>query len=74
MGLIKFALPIFNLVYFFWLVVISTLGQKLEALALAGLLGTLLGFTLRKHLNKIIIFQLLLALVISPKLVPNILY
>ena len=74
LGLIKFALPIFNLVYFFWLVVISTLGQKLEALALAGLLGTLLGFTLRKYLNKIIIFQLLLALVISPKLVPNILY
>ena len=71
---LKFVLPVFSFMYFSILLIVCTLGIKLKFMAIASLIATILGMLLYKHLNKVIIFQLLLAIVISPKLVPNILY
>ena len=71
---LKFALPVFSFVYFSILLIICTLGIKLKIIAIAVLVAALLGVLLYKYFNKVIIFQLLLALVVSPKLVPNVIY
>ena len=72
--ILKYALPVFNFVYFSILLIICTLGIKLKIMAIAVFIATLLGILLFKHLNKVIIFQLLLGLVVAPKLVPNVFY
>ena len=72
--LFKFLLPVFNVAYFLLLLVLCTYGIKLKILALAGIIGVVLGIILSKHLNKIVIFQLLLALIILPNLLRFVFY
>lgn len=72
--LLKFALPVFGFVYFSVLLVVCTIGLKLKIMAIAVFSATLLGIVMYRHYNKVIIFQLLLALLVLPNLVLNVLY
>ena len=73
-NILKLALPVFSFVYFSILLIICTLGLRLKIIAIVISIATLLGILLYKHLNKVIVFQLLLALIVYPKLIPNLFY
>lgn len=66
-NILKFGLSILSFVYFLCLVSICVFELRLKMLALAGLIGVVLGFLFYKRLNKFVVFQLLLALVALPK-------
>ena len=73
-ALIKYSpyvIPVLNVCLFAFLIVISTYGLKKKILALVLLLAFGLGILLKKHLKKIVVFQLLLAGLVLVKLLPD---
>ncbi|MBU2939663.1 sulfatase-like hydrolase/transferase [Lacinutrix sp. C3R15] len=63
---------IFSITFFLVFIVITLFGFNFIKLLLALVIGLLLGFILYKHRNKVILFQLILAFLILPKLIPDI--
>ena len=66
---------IFSILSFSWfgfLLLLVTKGLKLKILAIIILLAFIFGIILRKHLNKIIVLQLVLAVFVSLKLFPDV--
>lgn len=67
----KYVLPVLNFITFILLVVISTYGFKWEILTVSLTVAFILAILLQKHFKKIIVFQLLMTLIITPKLLPE---
>lgn len=67
----KFLIPVLNLGCFFTLLLISTLGFNWPYFVVLILIGIVLGILLHRQTNKIIVFQLLLAFVVSAMLLPD---
>ncbi|WP_370476810.1 sulfatase-like hydrolase/transferase [Tamlana flava] len=61
-----------NLNSFAILVVVSTWGIKKQSLIIALLIATFCSFLLKKHLKKVIVFQFIMALLVAPKLIPDV--
>ena len=71
----KYSNYIFSILNFSWfgfLLLLITLGLRLKILAIIMLLALIFGVVLRKHINKIIVIQLVLAVFVSFSLVPNV--
>lgn len=71
----KYSNYIFSILNFSWfgfLLLLITLGLRLKILAIIMLLAIIFGVVLRKHINKIIVIQLVLAVFVSFQLVPNV--
>lgn len=66
----KYTVPILNLTVFVFLIIISTYGLKKKMLALALIIAIVLAIVLYKHIKKIIILQLLLAIIAMFYLIP----
>ncbi|MFL1011267.1 sulfatase-like hydrolase/transferase [Flavisericum labens] len=60
-----------NFNFFTFLIIISTWGIKNESLLIGTLIATIFSFLLKNYLKKVIVFQLLMALLVVPKLVPD---
>ena len=58
-----------NFVFFALFVIISTWGIRKEYLLIGLVIATIFGFLLKKHLKKAIVFQLLMAFLVVPKLI-----
>ncbi|WP_452227931.1 MULTISPECIES: hypothetical protein [unclassified Lacinutrix] len=67
----NFIIPILNLCIFASLIVLSTSGYSSKKILLVTLVAFLLGVILKNHFKKIIVFQLLLAVLVFAKLVPH---
>ncbi|SDS02956.1 hypothetical protein SAMN04515667_1248 [Formosa sp. Hel1_31_208] len=67
-----FTLSVLNLTSFIVLLLLSTTGLDAFHLSVGLIVGVLLGLLLRKHINKIIVFQLLLAAFVAVKLIPDV--
>lgn len=68
----KCSVSILNCAFFgFFIIAVSKGFEAHSALFVAGLVGALIGVIVCKHVNKIIVFQLLLSIYMLAKLVPN---
>jgi hypothetical protein len=67
----KYLLPMFNLVVFFMLVTITLFGHDAFKITLALFLGLVFGRILSAHLVKVITIQLILCVLVLPKLIPD---
>ncbi|WP_299336997.1 hypothetical protein [uncultured Psychroserpens sp.] len=67
----KYSIPILNFITFSVLIVISTKGFHTKYLLLAIVGSVIVSYWLWKYINKIIVFQYLLVLVVAFKLVPK---
>lgn len=65
-------ITISNTCLFSFFIILSTYGLRKKILLIALLIAFSVGVLLYKHLNKIVTFQLLLALIILPKLIPDV--
>ncbi len=72
-GYKKYLLSVINFILFVFLIILGTYGFRKKILILAILMAFGLGYLLYKHLNRIIVFQFLLALFLLAKLVPDLL-
>lgn len=68
----RYCIPVFNLVLFTFFVIISVQGFENKNSFFILLVPVLLGVLLRKHFNKIIVLQYLLASLVALKLLPDI--
>ncbi|WP_104734478.1 alkaline phosphatase family protein [Hanstruepera ponticola] len=59
-----YATPVFNLMWFAYLLVLITKGFHIKFMLLALALGFVLGVVLKKHFNKIIALQILMAVLV----------
>lgn len=66
----KYVFPVLSLITFSYLIIASTIGfnKGFLVVVVAGILG----FLLQKHFKKILLFQMLLAIIIFWKLIPNV--
>lgn len=64
-------LSVVNFGFFAFLIVISTWGLKNKYIFIALLTALVFAFLLKKHLKKVIVFQLIMALMVIPKLIPE---
>ena len=69
---LKYVTPVLNFTLFVFFVILITYGLKYKVLIVSLLIAFSLSIVFYKHLNKIIIFQSLLALFILLKLIPDI--
>jgi len=73
-GLVKvkpYVLPVLNVSCFSLLLLMSTYGLELKFIVIVLLLAIVIGVLLKKHLKKIVVFQLLLSVLVFIKLVPD---
>ncbi|WP_296314200.1 hypothetical protein [Winogradskyella sp. UBA3174] len=64
-------LPICNSISFFLLIVITLYGFDTIKIIIALFLGLVLGKLLATHINKLVVFQFILACLVLPKLMPD---
>lgn len=67
----KYAVPILNLCWFAFLIVLSTYGLRKEIIALVIFIAFFLAILLANHIKKIVVFQFILAVLVSAKLIPD---
>ena len=67
----KYVLSVFNICTFLLTIVISLFGFDNLKLVIALVLGILLGILLFKHIKKVVVLQILMIGLVSPKLVPD---
>ncbi len=67
-----YLLPVLNFILFGALIIVSTYGFGKKKLLLAIIIGACLGMVLKKHYKKVIVFQMILAIIAGLKLVPSI--
>ncbi|MBC3757447.1 hypothetical protein H7U19_03455 [Hyunsoonleella sp. SJ7] len=67
----KYTAPVLNFSFFTSLVVLCTYGFNGKALPVALSVAFVLGILLHNHFRKVLVFQFLLVLLISPKLIPE---
>jgi hypothetical protein len=71
--LTKFSISVLNCAFFsFFIIAVSKGFEAYVPLSIAVLIGSLIGVIVYKHINKIIVFQLLLSVFMIAKLVPNV--
>ena len=67
----SYLIPVLNLCLFAFLIVISTYGPVKKILLIALICAFILGVLLKKHLKKIVVFQLLFFGLVFVKLIPD---
>lgn len=67
-----FLFSLVNYTFFILLAIISTWGLEKKILIIGSATAVILAFGLKKHLKKAIVFQLLMALLVVPKILPDI--
>ena len=68
---IAYVIPVLNLCVFAFLIVISTYGEDIKVISFAVLVAFILAIFLKKHINKIIVFQFILSALVFVKLIPD---
>jgi hypothetical protein len=69
----KFSISVLNCAFFgFFIMAVSKGFEAYSTLSIALFVGALIGVIVYKHINKIIVFQLLLSVFMVAKLVPNV--
>lgn len=68
----KYVIPVLNYTIFVFLVIVSTYGLEKKILVLSLITAFIFGIFFYKAVNKIIVFQLILAVLVSARLIPDI--
>lgn len=68
---ISYVIPVLNITIFVFFVILSTYGLESKVLILSLIIALAIAFVIYKHINKLIIFQYLLAILSLVKLLPD---
>ncbi len=68
----EYVVPILNICLFIFLITLSIYGLKLKILLIAIILALFIAILIKKHFEKIVMLQLIMALIVLPMLLPDI--